>query len=174
MKNTHLDCTLILSTDGSVYIEAKRLQYRMEARIPPARALAIREAVEHAEWEHDPKLLNFASVAYSEETGKLALVTGGGVEYFDPLNDESLAKFVRRLKARAPAPKHVEAPPLPGILPEPTEEQLARRTIYSAVGSAEGVTYRKPSKHRQAPAASAERSKELIANALGLLKARNV
>jgi hypothetical protein len=114
-------------------------------------------------------------IYFCTDTGKLVLhhPVKSACQFFDPSSEESLAKLVRTLKKFAERYDY-EAQKEKQELPLPTEEQMANRTIYSKVMSAEGIErYKAPRSRYNVQAASAARSKELIANALGALKARN-
>lgn len=115
---------------------------------------------------------HFKQIYFCTESGKLVLhhPVKSACQFFDPSSEESLAKLVRTLKKFAERYDY-EAQKETQALPLPTEEQMAKRTIYSKVMSAEGIEkYKAPKSRYNVQAASAARSKELIAKALGALK----
>ncbi len=105
-------------------------------------------------------------ITYDHTDGKLHL-TGflGTHNAFDPNDDEALARLVRLLKRRAPAPGNAMSvqPTIPN-LPIPSEEDMARRTILTQIGIPAGVEGYRPHKVKQRyqqPAVSAARTQEI-------------
>ena len=166
------DATIILSDDGSVHLSLVDRSRFLHAsiRLSPSKAIGLKAALSSpdVEWieETSPVYLGGFRVSYSHETGLLQFASSDGTFEIDPLEEEAFAKMVRRVKSRTPIPRAAREPILPG-LPTPTEEDLARRTIFSQAGSASGIPgYRKPKPRYNAPRASKERSKALIHSAL--------
>lgn len=106
-------------------------------------------------------------ITYDHSDGKIHL-TGfmGTHNAFDPNDDEALARFVRLLKRRAPAPGNImSVQPVLDNLPIPTEKELANRQIFTQIGIPAGVEgYRphKPKPRYQQPAVSAAKSREIV------------
>lgn len=120
------------------------------------------DILHNPEWcEPVHKRFNFKPIAYSHETGEITLVTGGGVENFNPNDDEHLARLVRKLKAFAPTPESEAQPNLPNILPQPTAEQFANRTIYTNPAHASGID-----RYRKGPKVASEAETIAILNNL--------
>jgi hypothetical protein len=108
-----------------------------------------------------------STINYSHETGKITLVTHRQDRSFDPNNDEDLARLVRQLKRIASMPVETKQREIPNLLPEPTPEELAARTIYKNVGVPDGVRRgRTPKARYQRPAVSAAETLKLANKAL--------
>ena len=148
MPNGIFTGSLTLGTDGSTHFELQSLRVKATKRFTPAQLLPLKAWLASAnDWDLAPARPSGLRVSYSHDDGKIRLETQSGVQYYDPLNDEDLARFVRHLKARAPVP-HSDQPQLPG-LPTVTDEDLrTKRTVYTAAQAAGGVKkpkQRKPS-----------------------------
>ncbi len=109
------------------------------------------------------------AIRFDNISGLLYLRTANGTEIkYDPLSDEAIARLVRKVKSFAPIPHETPSNKqrtLPG-LPEPTDADLARRTIYTNIGIPVGVSGYRPHKPRpryQQSTASKARSQEIAA-----------
>lgn len=184
MTRDLISATIALTSDGALHIRATHKGWAVERRFPPAMLLALKEwlqkpetwaSAERDEFWHDSQ--HSRTILYSHDTGLLTIDPDAHEKgyykprSFDPSSDESLASMVRHLKRVTPMPPRAEERTLPGILPTPTEEQMRNRTIFTAVGTPDGVgRYSKPKQRFQQPAVGAAKSKELIDGILdGLL-----
>ena len=115
-----------------------------------------------------------SQINYSHDTGKLQLITHRQERAFDPNDDEDLARLVKHLKRLNPMAQSRGQRAIPNLLPEPTEAELARRTIYSNVGVPDGTggkyTNAKPRYLKQSAsrARSEEIAKQLLADMFNL------
>jgi len=110
-------------------------------------------------------------VSYSHETNQITIHHPAGDTHFDASCDESITKFVRKLKSIASfSTAHKDQMELPVPLPRPTAEQLANATKLAQVGSAGGIpSYKRPKPRYNPPTASQLRSKQIIDGILGTL-----
>lgn len=173
------EATLALAQDGALHISAFNQGFRANTRLAPAAAIRITDWLKsnQTEWVRDnvesPVMQDH--ISYSHETGKISLVTLGGIQEFDAHSDEALAKLVRALKRRAPVLRSDAEQELPAFLPTPTEEELGRRQILTNVASASGIkAYSKPQPRFNQSQISQAESKKRIDNILDDLFAQAV
>ena len=166
------------ATNGLHVVVTDSDGYRAHKRFSPSTLLPLRDWLKSPETWVEAERAEIANanalIHYCHETGRLVVRKGDTERRFDPNDEEHLAKFVRYLKGLKPIAS-ADQPPLPHTLPKPTEEQLARRTILSQVGSAGGIPgYKKPRQRYNQPAVSQAKSQELISKALASLLASRV
>jgi len=163
MPNGIFTGSITQGRDGSLSFELQSLRVKAAKRFTPAQLLPLQAWLKTAatEWELVPERQRGLRVTYSHDDGRICLDTPGGSKYYDPTNDEDIARFVRYLKSRAPIPRS-EQPELPG-LPEVTEEDLrTKRSIYAEAQAAGGV--KKPRrKKKPVPVADPEAEARLDA-----------
>lgn len=168
-KTSVYDATVTFSKDGSIHVELRSGRgggTKASKRFTRDELHALFDWQRIADWESDPNPDYSQRIDYSHETGELRLVTGSGLERFDPHSEEALAKLVRKLKSRAPLPPAlVDQPTLPD-LPIPTAEQMANRTIYTTPSAAHGA--KAPKRPNPARAATQAKTRQI---AMSLLKA---
>lgn len=182
---SQIKATIVITEDGAMHIRASRKGWVIEKRFSPAQALAVKDWLKSPEaWQNAERdelfheSMNEHTIAYSHETGEIILDPGCHhkayykTKRFDMLDEEAMAKLGRHLKRITPMPERLEEPSLPEVLPTPTAEQIANRTIFTSVGVPDGVgKYARPKQRFQQPATTAAKSKVLIDDILGdLLK----
>lgn len=172
-SQSRYEALITVMDDGSIHLKASIKGFSASTRLSPVKALALREWLRSpdTEWERDPMSQpTLETIRFSHESGAI-LVQGLGYEKsFNPDNEESMIRLVRHLMRKAPLPVADGQQKLPGVLPEVTEEDLAKRTVLAEVASASGIkAYKKPKPRYNQPTASQIRSMELIESALGNL-----
>lgn len=145
MSNGIFTGSITQAKDGSLYIELQSLRVKGRKRFTPAQLLPLREwlndakLLDHPDWPDAPVKVSGLRISYSHDDGLIRLEAQSGVNYYDPLKDEDLARLVRHLKARVPIPKS-DQPILPVDLPEVTANDLAtKRTVYKRTGIPVGL-----------------------------------
>lgn len=141
----HNELTLSL-IQGTIWITYRAPEGDLTCKLTPSHTLN-----DLLQWLCDPttqastmlkpseKPWHSRSVSYNHLNGKLELHTGRTTFEFDPLDEEDLARLIRRLKSLAPLPSS-ETSHLPIPLPTVTAEDLAfKRTIFSTPMAAAGA-----------------------------------
>lgn len=168
--------TITITDDGAVHVAARsKLVFLATRRFTPTELFRLKEWLTNpaTDWERDLNGIHINdTITYNQETGFVVVDTGSVQENFDPHSEEAWAKLVRKLKRRAPAPRSAGEVEIPELLPQPTEADLARRTILANVASASGIKgYTRP-RAGQTSTLSPEASKAKVNDILGLLAAK--